>query len=52
MKQMSRFRYLKNLTMLFEGQENVYFDSLHYSEKGNQLIAEVVRDIIVEEMGI
>ena len=52
MKRMKEYDYLKDLTMLFSGRDHMYFDSLHYSEQGNQLIAKAVRDIIIEEMGI
>lgn len=49
-EQMREYDYLKNLTMLFDGKDNVYHDSIHYSERGNQLIADAVADLIIEEL--
>lgn len=47
---MKKYHYLKDLTMLFDGRDNVYQDSIHYSEQGNQLIADAVSKLIVEEL--
>lgn len=49
---MKKYGYLKDLTMLFEGKENMYRDSMHYSEQGNELIARFMAGMIVNELGV
>lgn len=46
-EKMVQFKYLKDFSMLFNGLDDVYYDSMHYSERGNQIIARAVADIVI-----
>lgn len=48
-RQMEEYHYLKNLTMVFDGKDQMYHDSMHYSEQGNQVIANAVAGLIMKE---
>ncbi len=50
LERMRAYKYLKDLTMLFDGKENMYHDSMHYTEQGNQVIADAVAKLVMEEL--
>lgn len=49
---MKKYDYIKDLTMLFDGMDGMYYDSMHYTEQGNQVIASAVADLIVDKMAL
>lgn len=43
-----KYPFINNLTNIFEEERNVYYDTCHYTEKGNRIIAEQVLKYIEE----
>lgn len=41
-KKMEEYDYLVDLTGVFENKENTYFDICHYTDRGNEIIAEAI----------
>ena len=35
-------KYIRDITKIFAGQKDMFYDTCHYTEKGNKLIAECV----------
>lgn len=48
-KKMRPYCYMKDLTEVFAGKSGMYFDTMHYTEKGNRIIAKSVADMILNE---
>lgn len=41
--------YMHDITQIFKGYDNVYFDSQHVIEAGNKLIAKKIMDFLIEK---
>lgn len=51
-KGMKPYSYMRDLTGVFAGRDRMYYDTMHYTEEGNQIIAKSVADMIVEELHV
>ncbi len=49
---MKSYNYMRDLTGVFEGRDKMYYDTMHYTEEGNQIIAKSVAELIVGELHV
>ena len=47
-KLIPQYSYITDLSELFLGESNIYYDSVHVYEKGNQLIAQRIGEFIIK----
>lgn len=48
-KKMKPYSYINDLTELFAGRSGMYFDTMHYTEEGNQIVAKFLADMILNK---
>ena len=47
-RQLRQYSYITDLSELFSEESDIYYDSVHVYEKGNQLIAHRICDVITD----
>lgn len=51
-RKIQKYNYIKDLTGIFEGKYNTYYDTCHCTEYGNSILADIIYEDIIKELGI